>query len=138
LDIAMNVFHFPADGALQDDVEHRRSGYAADHLRDDVGDRLAGLEAARRHQSARHGRIEMATRNRTYRIRHCQHGGADRKRDRDEPHGRCRKQRRAANRRHQHERPNELCTQLFCHFRILPLRPAPPLGQGIMASSDYR
>jgi hypothetical protein len=48
-----------ARSALQDDVEDQGSHRPANHLGDDVGDRLAGLEASGRNQPARHGRIEV-------------------------------------------------------------------------------
>jgi len=98
--------------ALEDDIEHRRRRDAPDHLRNDVGDCLAGAEAARRHQSTRHRWIEMTAGNGAYRISHRQHREADGKCDGDQSRARRREQRGAANRAHQRERAYDFCAKL--------------------------
>ena len=82
----MKVFHFPAGRrAAEEHIEDTRRSCAAEHLSDDIGRRLAGLEPAGRDQAAGDRRIEMAAGDVPDRERHRQDRQTDRERYRDKP-----------------------------------------------------
>ena len=112
--------------AAGDRIEHGGAGDRAEHLRDDVGHQLGGLEPPARPQADRDRRIEMAARDVADRIGHGQDRQAERQRDAGEADAelrkRCGKHRGAASAKNQPGRSDEFGRKLAHHCTALRVR----------------